>query len=65
MKAYLHLGEGIYTGSAIVVVAPNRVEAERMIRGILDSNGLPNEKLDISEFETDNPCVVYVDNGDC
>lgn len=65
MKAFLHEGEGHYMGSKVVVIAPDKVDAEKQIRKALDKAGLPKVKIKITkEVDTAESALVFIDNGD-
>jgi len=64
MKIYKHTGNGHYIGSCILITANSRSEARRIIRGILDKNGLKKEQLSLDEYPIDTLGVIHVANGD-
>lgn len=64
MKLYMHEGPGHWIGSCVVVIAENPEHAYSVIRGILDSGGLPAESLNVKEIDIDRPAVIVDDNGD-
>lgn len=64
MKIYKHTGNGHYIGSCIVVVAFNKELAEHKIKKLLVEGGLPNEGLNIEEFDFILGRVIVNDNGD-
>lgn len=63
-KIYTHLGNGHYIGSVVVVVAGSIDEAKSIIKNYLVENGLPNEELNVKEWEFKECSVIYATNGD-
>ena len=64
MKIYIHEGKGHYIGSCVIVVSDNLENAKSLIRQSLDSMGLSDEELSITEKEITNGCVVLELSGD-
>lgn len=64
MKIYKHTGNGHYIGSCIIVVADSLENAISLIQTILIEVGLPNEKIQIEEFEIQPNTVILDANGD-
>jgi hypothetical protein len=63
-KIYVHSGKGHYVGSGIVVVEESKEEATKLVRSLLDKNGLTDEEVSLEEFKIKKGEVVYLDNGD-
>jgi hypothetical protein len=64
MKIYIHQGPGHYIGSAVVVVAESNEMAERLVRISLDTMGLLNEEILLTEFEIKPNTIIYTQSGD-
>jgi hypothetical protein len=63
LSIYKHQGEGHYIGSCVVVIAESLEAAKIHIRDLLDTNGLPNEKLSIDVLPIVNGCKIVDING--
>lgn len=67
-KIFVHQGPGHYIGSAIVVSSPSERLAKVVIRRELDSQGLPDEEIKITDkfnlSVTDLTMILYSHNGD-
>jgi len=64
MKIYKHEGGGHYIGSCVIVVCETELEADGMIRKILDKEGLDKEQTKITEHEIMTNEIIYINNGD-
>ena len=64
MKIYIHQGPGHYVGSVVVVVAESNELAERLVRVSLDTMGLSNEEILLTEFENKPNTIIYTQRGD-
>jgi hypothetical protein len=64
MKIYIHQGPGHYVGSVVVVVAESNELAERLVRVSLDTMGLLNEEILLTEYEIKSNKIIYAESGD-
>ena len=64
MKLYIHEGKGHYIGSCVMVVSDNLEAAKGLIRQSLNSMGLSDEELSITEKEIKNNTIVLEQSGD-